>query len=274
MTPPKKLTPLIVLVFLLLNGCAQSEPTPTLAPTSTSITTPIPTLTPTATPLWDLVVIGDSTLQGVGSYYAGQLHDYLDVGVRFHERIIENLNARRLLKMLEEDEALRELIAEAEVVVFQADSRGSMSETFPGDWNCESSRREPEYCLPETFFAYKSDLRDIIEAIFSLRDGAPTLLRMLDFYAPIYSRWQTWGIQEACTFCWETQNAAIHQVGEEYGVPVARVYDVFNGPNHDEDPAQKGYLNPNDTTPSPRGQAIIALLLGNLGYVATEVGGR
>jgi len=44
------------------------------------------------------------------------------------------------------------------------------------------------------------------------------------------------------------------------------VYDAFNGPNHDEDPREKGYIGPDGRHASKAGQKVIAALMQKLGY--------
>jgi lysophospholipase L1-like esterase len=44
------------------------------------------------------------------------------------------------------------------------------------------------------------------------------------------------------------------------------VYDAFNGPNHDQDPRDKGYIGSDGMHTNETGQDIIADLLRELGY--------
>jgi len=44
------------------------------------------------------------------------------------------------------------------------------------------------------------------------------------------------------------------------------VYDAFNGPNHDEDPREKGYIGPDGEHTNEEGRKIIAKLFHELGY--------
>jgi hypothetical protein len=49
-------------------------------------------------------------------------------------------------------------------------------------------------------------------------------------------------------------------------VAVASFYDEFNGPNHDEDPREKGYVFGDGYHPSPEGTVVQAQVLHALGY--------
>jgi lysophospholipase L1-like esterase len=59
-------------------------------------------------------------------------------------------------------------------------------------------------------------------------------------------------------------------VAAEFDVPVAPVFDTFNGPNHDEDPRDKGYISVDGAHPSGEGAKAIAELLRDLGYEPTQ----
>ena len=59
----------------------------------------------------------------------------------------------------------------------------------------------------------------------------------------------------------------IHQVAAEKKIPVAEVYAAFNGPSHDEEPMDKGYIQSDGEHPSEAGAKAIAELLRKLGYV-------
>lgn len=120
--------------------------------------------------------------------------------------------------------------------------------------------------------AFKEDYEAIITEILSLRRGSETIIRTMDLYMPYYGEWRERGIYDDCWRCWEAVNEIIHQVAAERGIPVASVYEAFNGPEHEEDPQDKGYVHTvgigswivgeiNET-----GQALIADLFQELGY--------
>lgn len=285
------------LTLLLVTACGQAPSPPTatptvvpptatpMPPTPTPTNTPQPTNTPKPTPVpptatptpteWDLVLIGDSYSSGwgVAEVYAAHIEDDLGVTVRVHDKAIPNVSAGQVLKALRAEPvpsmALQELpdvIREAEVVVFFANAVESVSETHPGDWDCMYTCDKPVDCSRETFETYKAHLDAIYEEILALRNGSPTIIRALDSYVPIYSRWIECGIEGECTLCWENYTATIHQAAADRNIPVAHVYDAFNGPNHDEDPTEKGYIGPGGIHTSEEGQQVIADLLRELGY--------
>jgi len=265
-----KMSILAFFVLLLVMG-ALLQPTPTATST---------TKAPEEIKEWDYVVFGDSTTWGFPTYYASYMEKDLGVKVTIHNKAVGGQSAADILRRLRKDESLRKLVSEAEVVTLI----GGSDPYSPGDtpeslekyiewqeqpsWDddCNHSYRLPGDCSPETFESYIENIKGIIEEILSLRNGMPTIIRAMDYYMPLYSEWKEWGIQEECTCCWENFNNAIHQAAAAYNVPVARVYDAFNGPNHDEDPREKGYIGDDGEHTKEAGQKVIADLMRELGY--------
>lgn len=223
---------------------------------------------------WDLVLFSDSSGWGVADRYAAYLEEDLDVTVRVHDLSGPALSAGTVLAALRAEEEghplpsdVPDLVRKAEVVVFYGNPVESISESHPGDWNCVSSKAPyANDCAPETFEAYRADLEAIYQEILRLRGDAPTLIRAFDAYNPLYSVYREHGVYEECTACWENYNAAIHQAAAAYRVPVARVFDSFNGPSHDEDPREKGYIGDDGVHTTGAGRDVIAELLRELGY--------
>ncbi|MFC2031031.1 hypothetical protein ACFLWA_09915 [Chloroflexota bacterium] len=139
-------------------------------------------------------------------------------------------------------------------------------------WLCITEEKPDFDCSPASLAAFEEDYRAIIEEIASLRGGSETIVRTMDLFMPFYAEWRERGIYDECWRCWEAVNEIIQQVAAEYGIPIAPVYDTFNGPGHDEDPKDKGYVitegagagvmgDVNET-----GRAVIAGLFRELGY--------
>jgi hypothetical protein len=215
---------------------------------------------------WDLVIFGDSSAFGFGVYYAAYIEEDLGVKVRIHERADGGQTVWGLLSKLCDDEELRELVSEAEVVTFIGNPRESISETNPWDYVCSGAGYYVVNCSLVTFEKYIADIEAIIEEILSLRDGSPTIIRAMDCYNPNVRWHKEYGVYEECKQCIENTNEAIHQAAAAYNIPVARVHDAFNGPNHDEDPIDKGYLGSDGMHTSEEGKKIIAKLFRELGY--------
>jgi len=264
-----KMSILAFFVLLLVMG-ALLQPTPTATST---------TKAPEEIKEWDYVVFGDSSTWGFPRYYASYMEKDLGVKVTIYNKTIDTQCVFDILRVLRKDESLRKLVSEAEVVTLNGGANLSQGDTVESlekyiEWkeqpswddDCNGSYRSPGDCSPETFESYIENIKGIIEEILSLRSGSPTIIRAMDYYMPLYSEWKEWGIQEECTCCWENFNNAIHQAAAAYNVPVARVYDAFNGPNHDEDPREKGYIGDDGEHTNETGQKVIADLMQKLGY--------
>jgi hypothetical protein len=231
---------------------------------------------------WDLVYISDSTGLGVAYRFAKNIERDTGKTVRVHSYAIGGLSALSVLNTLRsapEDvpagqfESLHADIAEAEVIVFFGNPRGDPSQggvMMGGMQSCIGSL-VPSDCSPEFYAPYIENLKAVYEEILALRDGKPTIIRAVDFYNPIISSHRTKIIEVECTACWETFNSAVHQAAEAYNILLESVYDAFNGPNHDEDPREKGYIGPDGVHASEEGQQVIADILSEAGYEPIEL---
>jgi lysophospholipase L1-like esterase len=261
----------LLVVMATACGSAQATPTPTAEPG-----------TPTVEPVvkkaeWDLVLFSDSSGWGVADRYAAHIEEDLDVTVNVRDLAADSLGAGSVLAALRGEGGpypssvdVADLVREAEVVVVFGNPLESISESRPGDWNCVS-RTAPYVrdCAAETFDAYRADLGAIYEEILNLRGDDPVLIRAFDAYSPLYSVYREQGVYDECLGCWENYNQAIHQAAMAHNVPVAYVFDAFNGPDHDEDPRDKGYIRDDGVHTTAAGRQVIAGLLRELGYEPT-----
>ena len=153
------------------------------------------------------------------------------------------------------------------MIVFYANPEESIDEDNPTDSNCahSSATTYVNACEMDTFGLYIQHLELIYQHIFELRGDQPIIVRAFDAYNPIPARWEEDGTFDACHACWENYNAAIHQAASEYYIPVARVNDAWNGPDHNEDPNDKGYTA-DGIHPNELGAQVIAEELRKLGY--------
>jgi len=240
----------LIFVIALAGGCApDATPTPP--------TNPFPTLTE-----WDLVILSDSTLWGVGKYYAAYIEEDMNVTVNLHDEMRGGLSAYSLFELLQKNKRVRALIQDAEVVVYYGNPEG----TATGDWDCVPLATYVNDCSQETFAEYQAKLEAIVEEILALRNGAPTIIRATETYIPILQQWQEAGLEVACTQCIENMNQAVRQAAAAYNIPVADIYDTFNGLDHYEDPIDKGYIIEGGQYPNDQGRQVIAGLLRDLGY--------
>jgi hypothetical protein len=227
---------------------------------------------------WDLVYISDSTGWGVARKFAANIERDTGKTVVVHNYATGNLSVLQVLSALRggpdaEDgplpsDQLRTDIADAEVVVFYGNPRGDAAQggVTGGLETCMNKTVAPDDCTPAHYAPYVENLKAAYEEILALRDGKPTIIRAVDFYNPLISRHRTDGTEAECTACWEVFNAAVKEAADAYHVPLVSTYDAFNGPQHDEDPREKGYILSDGQHATPEGQQVIADALSAAGY--------
>jgi hypothetical protein len=222
---------------------------------------------------WDLVVIGDSSLWGLGRAFASQIENDVGVKVVLHDVARGGLSARAVLQALQPGEppnlrleGLADTLKDAEVVVVFVNPMDSVDPEKPLDFEGCFLFKAPESCSPESFEKYTADMEAIWAKILELRAGQPTILRATDIYNPLVSPWNRKGVFEACTECWENMSDAARLAAEAHDIPFLSRYDAFNGVNHDEDPREKGYIHSDGEHPSDLAKQYTAELLSKMGY--------
>lgn len=273
-------------IFLLfLTACAPAAspaaPTPTPAPTLPAATaTPIPTATPvprtaasviaaTGDKEWDYVVMGDSTVSGLTTHYTEYLEQDLGIKIKIHPWIREGGSSEGMLNALRTDEKLRKNLSEAEVItfiiprwIFQVPAETYL---LSGPGACGGADNQD--CLRQALKSFEADTDAIIAEIVSLRSPSDALIRAVDAhtYWPVAESKQN-GAFAGVAFYWQAANQHLAQTAGERHIPVARVYDAFNGPGGDEDPRDNGYVLPDALHPTEKGGILMAELVRNLGY--------
>jgi hypothetical protein len=225
---------------------------------------------------WDLLWVTDSSGWGVAEIYGQYIAEDNDVEVNVFDSWVGGLSAGRILQGLKEKntsnfdlDKLRERIADSEVIVIYGNPEDSLDPSNPFDFNCGTSFSQcyVNNCSMDSFSKYIADLKEIYTIIFEIRQGKPTIIRAIDAYNPrLVSACQPDGAFDVCVECWETYNKAIHQAADEMGVPIANVFDAWNGKDHLDDPVAKGYTQEDKIHPSVEGATVIAQLLRDLGY--------
>jgi len=281
----------LLALALLSSGCGPVKtpevtqiPTQTVEPlqpaqqvTDTVQPTPKPLEMPTGPgAVWDLVVIGDSSMWEHGQAIANQIGKDLGVKVELSDYAMPVLKASTVLEALQTGkspnarlESLPDKVREAEMVVLFVNPLGSIGQENPLDLDGCFNVSPPKACEMETFTQYTADLKAIWEKIIELRAGQPTVLRATDIYNPLVDSWDRNSIFDACNLCWKNMSAAARQGAEAYNIPFLSRYDTFNGPDHREDPKVKGYIQEDGEHPSPQGADFTAQLLSEMGYEPT-----
>ena len=281
----------ILCLTLLLAACSQKETAiepevvpsqPAIEPPSTSVQ---PTVTPGSPPAssrppqmpqteWHLVVIGDSSLWGLGEAFASQIESDLGVQVVLADFALPSLSAGTVLEALHSEgspstrlaKELADDLRQAEVVVMFVNPVDSVDPERPLNLDGCFVNRAPASCSPETFEQYTADMKAIWAEILALRAGQPTILRATDIYNPLVSPWNEAGVFKACTECWENMSHAARLAAEAYNIPFLSRYDAFNRTNHTEDPREKGYIRSDGEHPTELASQFTAELLSQMGF--------
>ncbi len=265
---------LFALVFAFaLASCTSLAPSPAIAPSSTPSPTHTPEPSATATReihllgggmtpdahAWIYVALGDSEAWGFPEYYADYIAADNSVEVQLYNAWVGGLTTQRLLEKLEVDSTLRVFLGQAKVITFEANPSD-----YLGLYCIDQST--PYDNSPEGWVFYKADLNAIIDILFELRQGQPTVIIAQNFYNPIYSLYHARGDFEKCRAFWIAFNQAIAEVAAERGLPVADVFTAFNGPDHVEDPRDKGYISSDGEHVNAAGSIAIADVFRTVGY--------
>jgi hypothetical protein len=254
---------------IVLGACAAPAAVP-LSPTSSPQSLELPR-GPGA--IWQLVIISDSSLWGVGEALADRIEKDTGAKVEYIDYAIGSLTAGDVLDALQTGksprlslEKLPAVLKDAEMVIMFLNPSDSIDAEHPLIMEQCFDSRLPGNCDPESMKQWTSDLNGIWEEILKLRAGQPTILRAVDLYNPLVQPWKDNGVFEECTKCWENMSDAVRQAAEPYNIPFVSRLDMMNGINHDEDPRLKGFILEDGEHPSELGAQYMADLLAGMGY--------
>jgi lysophospholipase L1-like esterase len=117
------------------------------------------------------------------------------------------------------------------------------------------------------------DLRDALDRIndeiWRLRAGQPTIIRVLGSFNPWFGQLQQAGVASVCMANEGVRDQVERDAAEAAGAVFVSWLDLFNGPAHDVDPVEQGWLadgvHPNDT-----GRALMVEALSVTGWEASK----
>lgn len=191
---------------------------------------------------WTLVVFGDAVASALAPYYAVRLEKTIGIPVEVKDWTEPSSDP---LLLLRQDEEFRRELASADAVFF----------TIPRDWFSVNDISEDVIgALPEKLAQYKASVDAILSELVSLRSPLVSFTRTIDAYG--YS-----SVPEIHQY-WSAANQYLTQVGTENLIPVAKVYEVFNGLDGSLDPVLTGYLNPELALTEKGANQIIRILAG------------
>ena len=221
----------------------------------------------------DLVYISDSGGWGVAERYADLAAEALDREVRVHDHATGGLSAARALQMIQG--SLADEVATAEIVVVYGNPEGSgVDFRQPDIGTCvttsRTERQAPVIATEQEWQPYRGLMDDIYREIWKLRENRPTILRAVDLYAPVISDWRAAGIEAECIANWETWSRVLEAAAEANGAVFVSPFDILNGPNHDEDPREKGWILDDGQHTTAEGAAAIADALAAAGFQVSD----
>jgi len=197
--------------------------------------------------------------------HAAYIEANLGVVVTSRTWIRGGLPAQSILDAMGWDTELEELVRTAEVITVFGNPEGLETE----ERDCIDTPRRPVDCSPDVLEPYVEGLVAIYDRIYELGEGKPIIIRAAESYLPLHTKLRRWGIHAECTACFENYNEAIHEAAGERNVPVAGIFEAFNGPGNDLDAWEMGLIGDDLAHTTEAGQDLIAQQFRQLGCVYT-----
>lgn len=215
----------------------------------------------------DLVMLANSGGRGVAEPYAARATDALGREVRVHDYIFDGAGPNELLSGIQGGWA--DDVAEAEIIVFIVSPIGVTPASHMACIPMYGGAGEPPVA---TSVEDWQDLRDALDRnyaeIWRLRAGQPTVIRVVGGQAWLAEARQA-GIASECMANEEVVDQVERDAAEAAGAVFVSWLDLFNGPGHDVDPVEQGWIaegvHLNDA-----GRAVLAEALAATGWEASE----
>jgi lysophospholipase L1-like esterase len=232
---------------------------------------PTPITPPTVTVDWDYTALGDSLAFGAIAErgYVPRYADYLRTDGNARVTVVNlgvpGWTSADLLDALRNNQTLRERVIDAEVVTFDIGGNDLLGArrrfregTCGGPANLD--------CFRTIVNEFKQNWDAILAELLALRNRENTILRTMDVYNPFVAEQKALGIFDNLRPYLDEVNEHITRTSAQAGIPCARVFVAFNGPNGDQDPIAQGLLSGDLVHANDRGHQVIAEALRQLGY--------
>lgn len=265
----------VISLFPLAAACGKPQPSAGLplaaGPTETMASPPTQTASPpTSTPLhaaiptpgaqWNYSVLGDSSAWSFPKFYARYLEEDLGVTVDVKMWAQGGATSADVLEMLRTNAEERRDVSQSQVVTFYGNPLHLIGMRITSGY-----AKDRYDCSPQAVARYKAEMGSLADEILSLRKGQPTIIRTYARFMPFYRIWRATGNFDEFSRCAASLDRAVFEMAAERGILVADTGIAMNGPNHDQDPFDKGYLvdgiHEND-----EGGTIVAGAFRELGY--------
>lgn len=271
MRPNRFLRPAIGLLIsaLLLAACASPGTPPA---------TPLPTATsaPEATPIseittWDYVVLGETfSASDWPAQYAALLEEDLGVEVVVHNEsnVSRPTPTAELLDRLINDQELRDLVSEAEVITvnWSKHDAGSEESLYLNGF-CKGEDNQD--CLRERYAEIKPMWEAVLDEITSLRSPADALIRTFTtgpwLYETVFGESITAEELAVLTVYYSDMEQFVARSAARRGIPAVDIERALRGPDSGQ-PIPREFLGANPADLSEKGNALVAQALRELGY--------
>jgi lysophospholipase L1-like esterase len=227
--------------------------------TCATIKTPLPDVTGET---WDYIILGSSIGTWWAQYYGDLVESDLGVKLIYRSYYESHQSVFGLLKNIRNDERLRGDIQKAEVITIGVGS----ADMFYAVTNFGAGGQNDQTRLKEEVNTFRETYETMLTELLSLTSPTDTIIRVMDFYYPYVGRDQEKGIYNQTKRSWQRFNKCIIQAARKHGIPVAQVFQAFHGSHGNDDPAEKGYLDPDGKHSSEAGMKVIAEEFRKLGY--------
>lgn len=245
---------LLSFAILLMPACSQD-----LSPTL--VTSPDEGINITSNP-WQYVVMGDSTSWGYPEKIAKKIEKNYGVSVEIKVYTVGGQNTNNMISQLQSNNDLREDIRNADLVTFLVPTNifSVPVRTYISDSPERCGGEDNQDCIRNALNTYNSHAEVIIKEIDALVDRKDTIVIAHDVW-----QFNTTLLKESSDFkvvngYFQAFNAHVHEVCDQYGIPVADGYDAFMGEDHSRNPEKEGLIYDGFHT-NDKGQDIIVDLI-------------
>jgi len=212
----------------------------------------------------DLLYISDSSGRVTAEHYATLIEQQLGAEVRLTDwRTGDQMLSDALARIRRSPD----VVAAAEIIVLWGNPWGSGIGPDIGSCLSPSTSKPPPVALTDEYWApFREQFETTLAEIWTIRKGAPVVLRVTDMYVVNIADWRDVGVFDACTASWEAMSAAVKAGAEAQNAVFVSTYDVYNGPQHDQDPRAMGYLGADGIHPTDAGGTAMASALAAVGF--------
>jgi lysophospholipase L1-like esterase len=245
-----------LVLTLILASCGGSEPARTTA---------------VLQPVWSYVALGDSLAAGVIAQrgyvprYAAYVNADTAKQIRVTNMGVSGWRSSDLLDALRNDANLRAAIQNAQVITFDIGGNDLLhanglflEQSCGGSDNLE--------CFRTSVAQFRSNWDAIIAEIVALQRPDTAVIRTMNIYNPFVIVQKAAGTFDVLRPFLDDINAHIAQSAAANNIRMADIYSAFNGSEHDQDAALKGWMSFDGVHPDDDGHEAIAQTLRGLGY--------